>query len=158
MPAPTIQWFKNGEPIYPSDYFQFNAHEGNLKILGIIAQDEGYYQCLASNELNTIQSVAQLIVQPEDYLSEENFIEPKKSITTTNSPIVLNKNGHFLYPTTQASVLSTPVSIVHLSAPIGLHVTVSNTKSLQLTWQRPAIVRNIPLSATEQNVDDNRLG
>ena len=64
IPTPTIQWFKNGEPIYPSEYFQFSPNQGNLKILGIIGQDEGYYQCLASNELNTIQSVAKLTVQP----------------------------------------------------------------------------------------------
>ena len=107
MPPPTIQWFKNGEPIYPSDYFQFDSHEGNLKILGIISQDEGYYQCLASNELNTIQSVAQLTVQSDDYQSNEDdddFNEPtnngakKTTIATTTknaAPVVLNKNSFF---------------------------------------------------------------
>ena len=98
-----IQWFKNGEPIYPSDYFQFNSNEGNLKILGIISQDEGYYQCLASNELNTIQSVAQLVVQSDDYQSNEDYQETSltnkiaKKLTTTSTtkqaPIVHNKNN-----------------------------------------------------------------
>ena len=159
VPPPTIQWFKNGEPIYPSDYFQFNANEGNLKILGIISQDEGYYQCLASNELNTIQSVAQLFVQPEDYQSEDyldsNKVGKKVSATTMIAPVVLNKLGF----TTQSSVLSTPMSIVHLSAPISLHVIQIKPKSLHLAWQRPAIVRNIPLNNNnnDQNIDSNVL-
>jgi hypothetical protein len=156
VPSPIIQWFKNGEPIYPSDYFQFNSNEGNLKILGIISQDEGYYQCLASNELNTIQSVAQLIVQSDDYQNNEDYQETSltnkiaKKLTTTSTtkqaPIVHNKNN--------LNSLTTPSSIVHLSAPILLRLVKSKPKSLQLEWQRPAIVRNIPLSSSDQNTAD----
>ena len=153
VPSPIIQWFKNGEPIYPSDYFQFNANEGNLKILGIISQDEGYYQCLATNELNTIQSVAQLIVQSDDYQNDDyqetslaNKIAKKlTTITTTKNSIILNKNN--------LNGLTTASSIVHLSAPISFRVVKSKSKSLQLEWQRPAIVRNIPLSNSDQNSD-----
>ena len=43
------------------------------KALSIISQEEAYYQCLANNALNTIQRVAQLIVQSDDYQSKEDY-------------------------------------------------------------------------------------
>jgi hypothetical protein len=152
-PHPTIQWFKNGEPIYPSDYFQFNAQEGNLKILGIIAQDEGYYQCLASNELNSIQSVAQLTTIAEslsslestDYeLDTEDYSQ--KIITTTATTI---RNLYDIDLLAQSS----PV-IVHLSAPLSLRILKSKPRSLKLEWKRPAIVRNIPIDQSHPTGDD----
>lgn len=124
VPSPTIQWFKNGEPIYPSEYFQLNPSTGSLRILGIIGQDEGYYQCLASNELNTIQAVAQLVVQVGesdiDYHQQlssgsneiagvNDYYDPeakRKSLTTSKSP---------QYP-------SSTQPIVHLSAPAKLRL------------------------------------
>ena len=48
----------------------------------------------------------------------------------------------------------TSSSIVHLSAPISLRVAKSTAKSLLLEWQRPAIVRHIPLSSGEQATSD----
>lgn len=64
-PKSTIIWLKNGEQIYPSAYFQF-VNETSLRILGVIKQDEGYYQCIASNALNSIQSVAKLSIIDEN--------------------------------------------------------------------------------------------
>lgn len=117
VPNPTIQWFKNGEPIYPSEYFQLNAHTGSLRILGIIAQDEGYYQCLASNELNTIQAVAQLVVQLDDDVdyqhsvtTESDYFDPevgkKSALTSSRGP----------------QYASSTHPIVHLSAPAKLRL------------------------------------
>ena len=144
IPTPTIQWFKNGEPIYASDYFQFTPNQGNLKILGIIAQDEGYYQCLASNELNTIQSVAQLVVISDDYSSlnlqsqqqeqqqhsvdkEYDYLddEAKVAETSSSSP-----------PPPSSSSASSP--LVHLSAPTQLRVVQLQSRSVWLEWQPPA--------------------
>ncbi len=89
--------------------------------------------------------MAQLNVQSEDYQSDDYQETSKKltTITTTKNAIILNKNN--------LNGLTTPSSIVHLSAPISLRVVKSKSKSLQLEWQRPAIVRNIPLSNSDQN-------
>ncbi|XP_054254285.1 netrin receptor DCC-like, partial [Indicator indicator] len=60
-PPPTVEWLKNGEVVIPSDYFQI-VGGSNLKILGLVKADEGFYQCMAQNEVGNIQASAQLLV------------------------------------------------------------------------------------------------
>lgn len=105
IPYPTIQWFKNGEPIYPSEYFQFDAKQGNLKIRGIISQDEGYYQCLATNDLGTVQSIARLSVDAGKILAEEM----QDSSEDFNHKKL--KKSTFL---TTAAAPTKPTSVIHL--------------------------------------------
>ncbi|GAB1301851.1 Netrin receptor DCC [Apodemus speciosus] len=59
-PVPTVNWMKNGDVMIPSDYFQIGG--SNLRILGVVKSDEGFYQCVAENEAGNAQSSAQLIV------------------------------------------------------------------------------------------------
>ena len=61
QPKPDITWYKNGDRLYPSDYFQLIAGS-NLKILGMVNSDEGIYQCFAENSLGNVQASAQLII------------------------------------------------------------------------------------------------
>ncbi|KAM4709599.1 netrin receptor DCC [Discoglossus pictus] len=60
-PPPTIKWTKNGEVVIPSDYFQI-VGGSNLRILGLVKSDEGFYQCIAENEAGNVQSYAQLVI------------------------------------------------------------------------------------------------
>ncbi|XP_076438813.1 neogenin-like [Babylonia areolata] len=60
-PAPDLTWYKNGERLYPSDYFQL-VGGSNLQILGLLDRDEGIYQCFADNALGNVQTSAQLII------------------------------------------------------------------------------------------------
>ncbi|XP_039568233.1 netrin receptor DCC [Passer montanus] len=60
-PTPSVQWLKNGEVVIPGDYFQI-VGGSNLRILGLVKSDEGFYQCMARNEAGSSQSIAQLIV------------------------------------------------------------------------------------------------
>ena len=60
-PSPDITWYKNGDRLYPSDYFQLVAGS-NLKILGLVNSDEGIYQCFAENSLGNVQASTQLII------------------------------------------------------------------------------------------------
>lgn len=129
IPPPTIQWFKNGEPIYPSDYFHFDSNRGNLKILGIISQDEGYYQCLANNQLGTIQSVASLTVHSDHTLINEKV---KKS-TLIHKPSTL----------AATTPVPMPKSVVHLSAPISLELVQATASSLEINWKQPSIIKEI---------------
>ncbi|KAB5558853.1 hypothetical protein PHYPO_G00021970 [Pangasianodon hypophthalmus] len=60
-PAPTIKWVKNGDAVVPSDYFRI-LKEQNLQVQGLVKTDEGFYQCLAENEVGNVQASAQLII------------------------------------------------------------------------------------------------
>uniref|UniRef100_A0A667HH32 Netrin receptor DCC n=1 Tax=Lynx canadensis TaxID=61383 RepID=A0A667HH32_LYNCA len=60
-PVPTVNWMKNGDVVIPSDYFQI-VGGSNLRILGVVKSDEGFYQCVAENEAGNAQTSAQLIV------------------------------------------------------------------------------------------------
>ncbi|GAA6072667.1 neogenin isoform X1, partial [Tachysurus ichikawai] len=60
-PAPTVKWVKNGDAVIPSDYFKIvNQHD--LQVLGLVKSDEGFYQCVAENEVGNTQASAQLII------------------------------------------------------------------------------------------------
>ena len=61
-PSPVVEWYKNGDIVIASDYFQI-IDGRNLRILGLVESDEGMYQCVASNEVGMIQSSAQLVVR-----------------------------------------------------------------------------------------------
>uniref|UniRef100_A0AAY4E4Q7 Contactin-3 n=1 Tax=Denticeps clupeoides TaxID=299321 RepID=A0AAY4E4Q7_9TELE len=60
-PPPTVKWLKNGDTVFPSDYFKI-VNQHNLQVLGLVISDEGFYQCLAENEAGNIQASSQLII------------------------------------------------------------------------------------------------
>ncbi|KAF4017080.1 hypothetical protein G4228_009334 [Cervus hanglu yarkandensis] len=60
-PTPTVKWVKNGDMVIPSDYFKI-VKEHNLQILGLVKSDEGFYQCIAENDVGNAQAGAQLII------------------------------------------------------------------------------------------------
>ena len=84
-PKPNVQWYKNGDLIIESDYFQVKSKKNtirrplsnedfslsqivrgtNLKILGLVELDSGVYQCVASNAVGNVQASAQLRVRPK---------------------------------------------------------------------------------------------
>ncbi|XP_067412069.1 neogenin isoform X4 [Emydura macquarii macquarii] len=60
-PTPTVKWVKNGDMVIPSDYFKI-VKEHNLQVLGLVKSDEGFYQCIAENDIGNAQAGAQLII------------------------------------------------------------------------------------------------
>ncbi|XP_064123363.1 neogenin isoform X7 [Loxodonta africana] len=60
-PTPTVKWVKNGDMVIPSDYFKI-VKEHNLQVLGLVKSDEGFYQCIAENDVGNTQAGAQLII------------------------------------------------------------------------------------------------
>uniref|UniRef100_A0A670JH31 Neogenin n=1 Tax=Podarcis muralis TaxID=64176 RepID=A0A670JH31_PODMU len=57
-PTPTVKWVKNGDVVIPSDYFKIVVSI-SLVFLGLVKSDEGFYQCIADNDVGNIQSGAQ---------------------------------------------------------------------------------------------------
>ena len=60
-PQPVVQWYKNGDLIIESEYFQMVGGQ-SLKILGLVGLDAGIYQCVATNIAGNVQSAAELRV------------------------------------------------------------------------------------------------
>ncbi|XP_078541165.1 neogenin isoform X4 [Lissotriton helveticus] len=60
-PTPTVKWVKNGDMVIPSDYFKI-VKDYNLQVLGLVKSDEGFYQCIAKNDVGNAQAAAQLII------------------------------------------------------------------------------------------------
>ncbi|KAG6930424.1 DCC netrin 1 receptor [Chelydra serpentina] len=71
-PVPTVDWIKNGEVVIPSDYFQI-VGGSNLRILGLVKSDEGFYQCVAENDAGNAQASAQLII-PEPAIPSSSVL------------------------------------------------------------------------------------
>jgi neogenin len=67
-PEPNVLWFKNGDLIIQSEYFQM-VRGTSLKILGLVSSDAGIYQCISSNQAGSVQASAQLRVESKGNFS-----------------------------------------------------------------------------------------
>ncbi|CAB4066847.1 NEO1 [Lepeophtheirus salmonis] len=118
FPPAKVQWYKNGELIVTSDYFQI-VDGSNLRILGLLDSDAGMYQCMATNSVGNVQSSAQLKVI-------SNVVSPSLSSVSSSldSSPSNDDQGSFIF-------LDTP------SAPIDFHVAIAATRFITLTWSSP---------------------
>ncbi|KAI4896760.1 hypothetical protein NFI96_003894 [Prochilodus magdalenae] len=113
-PAPTIKWVKNGDAVIPSDYFRITK-EQNLQVQGLVKSDEGFYQCLAENEVGNIQASAQLVVLDPAAPS------PSPTLTRATTDRVTPGSGGGPTPTAPRDVVASLVS----------------TRFIKLTWRLP---------------------
>ncbi|KRY56600.1 Neogenin -like protein [Trichinella britovi] len=60
-PPPAVTWLKNGEIIKSSEYFIISGSQ--LKIAGLVKNDQGVYQCMADNDVGSAQASAILLVE-----------------------------------------------------------------------------------------------
>ncbi|NXL46878.1 DCC protein, partial [Podilymbus podiceps] len=127
-PVPTVEWIKNGEVVIPSDYFQI-VGGSNLRILGLVKSDEGFYQCVAENEAGNAQASAQLII-------------PEPAVATTAPP---TRPDTPLPPApltdSSPSPPAVPSSSVLPSAPRDVVPVLVSSRFVRLSWRPPAEAR-----------------
>ncbi|KAI5100279.1 neogenin isoform X1 [Silurus meridionalis] len=117
-PAPTVKWVKNGDAVIPSDYFKIvNQHD--LQVLGLVKSDEGFYQCVAENEVGNTQASAQLIILDLDVALPTSPVPSLTSATT----------DHIDSRERRGSVPSPPRDLV---------ASLVSTRFIKLTWRLPA--------------------
>ncbi|NXW01616.1 DCC protein, partial [Fregetta grallaria] len=124
-PVPTVEWIKNGEVVIPSDYFQI-VGGSNLRILGLVKSDEGFYQCVAENEAGNAQASAQLIIP-------EPVVATTAPPTTPVPPASLTDSS--------PSPPAVPSSSVLPSAPRDVVPVLVSSRFVRLSWRPPAEAR-----------------
>ncbi|TSL68267.1 Neogenin [Bagarius yarrelli] len=125
-PAPTIKWVKNGDAVVPSDYFRI-LKEQNLQVQGLVKTDEGFYQCLAENEVGNIQASAQLVILDQ--------------ATPSSSPTLIRATADRITPGSGGSSGSNPGPGPGPgpvpSAPRDVVASLVSTRFIKLTWRLP---------------------
>ncbi|XP_043836237.1 neogenin [Dromiciops gliroides] len=116
-PTPTVKWVKNGDMVIPSDYFKI-VKEHNLQVLGLVKSDEGFYQCIAENDVGNSQSGAQLIILDHDV-----------AIPTLPPTSLTSATTDHLAPATTGPLPSAPRDVV---------ASLVSTRFIKLTWRTPA--------------------
>ncbi|KAM8782070.1 neogenin isoform 7-T7 [Rhynchonycteris naso] len=116
-PAPAVKWVKNGDMVIPSDYFKI-VKEHNLQVLGLVKSDEGFYQCIAENDVGNAQAAAQLIILEHDVAIPSL---PPTSLTSATTD--------HLAPATAGPLPSAPRDVV---------ASLVSTRFIKLTWRTPA--------------------
>ncbi|XP_078237088.1 neogenin isoform X4 [Pogona vitticeps] len=116
-PTPTVKWVKNGDVVIPSDYFKI-VNEHNLQVLGLVKSDEGFYQCIAENDVGNIQAAAQLIILDHDV-----------AIPTLPPTSLTSATTDHLAPATAGPLPSAPRDVV---------ASLVSTRFIKLTWRTPA--------------------
>ncbi|KAE8617243.1 hypothetical protein XENTR_v10009011 [Xenopus tropicalis] len=116
-PTPTVKWVKNGDMVIPSDYFKI-VEDHDLQVLGLVRSDEGFYQCIAENEVGNVQAAAQLII-----------LEPGVTIPTSPTPSLTRATAHNVAATPGGPLPSSPRDVV---------ASLVSTRFIKLTWRMPA--------------------
>ncbi|XP_076979968.1 neogenin isoform X4 [Tamandua tetradactyla] len=116
-PAPTVKWVKNGDVVIPSDYFKI-VKEHDLQVLGLVKSDEGFYQCIAENDVGNAQAGAQLIILEHDV-----------AIPTLPPTSLTSATTDHLAPATTGPLPSAPRDVV---------ASLVSTRFIKLTWRTPA--------------------
>ncbi|XP_077120267.1 neogenin isoform X11 [Ranitomeya variabilis] len=116
-PAPTVKWVKNGDVVIPSDYFKI-VDDHNLQVLGLVRSDEGFYQCIAENEVGNMQAAAQLII-----------VDPGVTVPTSPAPSLTRATAHHVAATPGGPLPSSPRDVV---------ASLVSTRFIKLTWRVPA--------------------
>ncbi|XP_066134154.1 neogenin isoform X4 [Saccopteryx bilineata] len=116
-PAPAVKWVKNGDMVIPSDYFKI-VKEHNLQVLGLVKSDEGFYQCIAENDVGNAQAGAQLIILEHDV-----------AIPTLPPTSLTSATTDHLAPATAGPLPSAPRDVV---------ASLVSTRFIKLTWRTPA--------------------
>ncbi|KAF1450517.1 Netrin receptor DCC, partial [Spheniscus mendiculus] len=140
-PVPTVEWIKNGEVVIPSDYFQI-VGGSNLRILGLVKSDEGFYQCVAENEAGNAQASAQLIIpEPVDKTAVDTACTSKPSVANSNDNVSELLSFPALVSPVQVLQVSQPPHGQHLSPVFGENWGCSRVSGAEGTVEEPLGLR-----------------
>ncbi|XP_027279680.1 hemicentin-2 isoform X2 [Cricetulus griseus] len=94
VPPPTVQWFREGQPISPGEDTYLLAGGWMLKMTPAREQDRGLYSCLASNEAGEAQRKFSVEVLVPPRIENEDLEEVIKVPEGQTAQLVCNATGH----------------------------------------------------------------
>lgn len=91
QPEPTIEWTKDGEELTSSPHFRtyYDGEVCKLTIFEAKDDDSGEYTCVATNDVGTASSKAQLVVK-------EPIVSPEFKKKMENTAVVEEKTAEFV--------------------------------------------------------------
>ncbi|KAK4309382.1 hypothetical protein Pmani_018962 [Petrolisthes manimaculis] len=133
-PEPSVHWLKNGELIIETEYFQIVSGT-NLKILGLVREDSGMYQCVAHNSAGDAQASAQLKVLKS---RRSPNLTPTPSTTSTSAGRGIPRGGS--QPREDGSGNESnddSANPMAPSAPMHLQAIIASNRFITLAWHEP---------------------
>ncbi|XP_021050559.1 hemicentin-2 [Mus pahari] len=94
VPAPTVQWFREGQPISPREGTYLLAGGWMLKMTQAQEQDRGLYSCLASNEAGEARRNFSVDVLVPPSIENEDLEEVIKVPEGQTAQLECNATGH----------------------------------------------------------------
>lgn len=94
VPAPTVQWFQEGQPISPREGTYLLAGGWMLKMTQAQEQDRGLYSCLASNEAGEARRNFSVEVLVPPSIENEDLEEVIKVPEGQTAQLECNATGH----------------------------------------------------------------
>ncbi|XP_060245885.1 hemicentin-2 [Meriones unguiculatus] len=94
IPPPTVQWFREGQPISPGEDTYLLAGGWMLKMTPAREQDRGLYSCLASNEAGEARRDFSVEVLVPPSIENEDVEEVIKVPEGQTAQLVCNATGH----------------------------------------------------------------
>ncbi|VDK49439.1 unnamed protein product [Anisakis simplex] len=124
-PGAVVSWYKNGEAIIASEYFVIEANR--LRILGLVRNDQGVYQCIADNDAGSVQASAQLIVDNAEALQQYYAT----LIATSESMRHIDNESDTFQLAASDGQPRVP------SEPLGVRASVVGSRFVTLAWDPP---------------------
>ncbi|KAK7869432.1 hypothetical protein R5R35_008161 [Gryllus longicercus] len=131
-PIPKVKWFKDGEPLEPSEHVKISVSpDGSVRLVidNVVPTDCGAYKLVATNKNGETNAICAVAVKPNN--RKPSFSEPLQNIkTTVGEPLKIQakvmafpipeikwfKDGHAIRPSPAVNFINEPGGL------IGLHI------------------------------------
>ncbi|VDM41037.1 unnamed protein product [Toxocara canis] len=118
---------ENSQPTFP--FYGVRLIEANrLRVLGLVRNDQGVYQCIADNDAGSAQSSAQLIVDGAEALQQYYA-----ALVATSEPVWQSDNNE----SDTFSLAASDGQPRLPSEPLGVHASVVGSRFVTLAWDPP---------------------
>ncbi|XP_068393687.1 immunoglobulin superfamily DCC subclass member 3-like [Eschrichtius robustus] len=134
VPEPWLAWLRNGKGLSPGDNIRLTHNNSTLMLVGISAEDEAIYQCVAEDSAGSNQASARLAVtgDPEPPPAPRCL----QATALSTSAILVSREP----PPSNGDITGYVLHLQPVGAPaaLGFSTKVLNATSVQASWELPS--------------------